>query len=143
MLIGGSGLFFLFLCACAVLWSTALACVDVTQRRLPDALTLPAGALALAWCVVRPVGLWGLVWPVLYLLPARGIGGGDVKLAVSLGVAVACTAGPVWVLVAVAAASALTLAAAALTRSAAVAHGPAMLAAAWVCALMGGVASNM
>ncbi|WJY68158.1 prepilin peptidase [Corynebacterium auris] len=140
MLIGGSAIFFL---ACAGVWSAALAVWDASARRLPDALTLPAGAAALGWCFAWPVGLWGLAWPALYLLPARGIGGGDIKLALPLGVAVACCGGPLWVLVAVAGAGALTLAAAAVTGARALPHGPAMLASAWVCALMGGDAANL
>nr|WP_288831562.1 prepilin peptidase [uncultured Corynebacterium sp.] len=129
MLIGG-------LVAAAV-WSAALVAFDLRERRLPDVLTLPAGAAALAACLALPAGWWGLAWPALYLLPRGGIGGGDVKLALPLGVAVAALAGPGWMLAAVAGASLLTLAAAALARADGAPHGPSMLAAAWLCALMG------
>lgn len=78
-----------------------LAAVDQRVRRLPDVLTLPlaaAGAVLLG-LVGRPRGdrgmaaaplgglLLGAFYLVLYLANPRGIGLGDVKLAVGLGIA--------------------------------------------------------
>src|SRR5699024_68996 len=77
----------------AAVWSVALIIYDVRQRRFPDFLTLPAAALALGWigCTLQWHALWGLLRSALYLFLAlasngRGMGGGDIKLAVSLGV---------------------------------------------------------
>ena len=140
MLIGG-------LAAVAAAWSVALVLYDVTSRRLPDLLTLPAGAAACVACAVWPAGLWGAVWPALYLVVGRGIGGGDIKLAVPLGVAVAVAAGPVWVLRAMGAASVVTIGAALAGSVRSVPHGPSMLAAAWgsvmLSALMGGTSPGL
>ncbi|MGW3013132.1 prepilin peptidase [Streptomyces sp. NPDC001219] len=79
-----------------------LAAVDWRVRRLPDVLTLP---LAVAGAALLGLGgrLTGETWPfwrallgglllgacylVLYLVNPRGIGLGDVKLAVGLGIA--------------------------------------------------------
>ena len=76
-------------------WAAALVIFDVRQRRLPDFLTVPAAALALGWIgfTWQWHALWGLLWPVLYLAMAvlsngQGMGGGDIKLAVSLGVVI-------------------------------------------------------
>ncbi|MEX3503914.1 prepilin peptidase [Corynebacterium sp. LK2510] len=118
----------------AAIWSAVLCVWDLRARRLPDALTLPAGFIALGWAVTHPVGWWGMAWPLIYLAIGRGVGGGDVKLALPLGVAVAgVTGGVVGVLVAMALASALTLVHAFVVRERAVAHGPSMIAAAWMC----------
>ncbi|WP_438948015.1 prepilin peptidase [Streptomyces durbertensis] len=79
-----------------------LALVDVRVRRLPDVLTLPtavAGAALLGVAAVLPgaAGSWpgalggGLVlgggYLVLFLIHPRGMGMGDVKLALTVGVA--------------------------------------------------------
>ena len=120
--------------ALALLWSGALMLFDVREQRLPDILTLPAAVCALGLCVVEPHALWGLVWPLSYLLLGGGIGGGDIKLAVPLGVAVAyCSrpSGMLGVLAAIALSGLLTVAIGILTRRRALAHGPAMLVAAW------------
>lgn len=143
----------------AAAWSAALAWWDVNHTRLPDWLTLPAGALALAGCALEPQGLWGLLWPGIYLLMAlalpSGVGGGDIKLALPLGIAVARAGGPTAVLAAIVAASVLTVAVSVVVSvivSVAaqgtagggadaghgprpVPHGPAMLASAWLVGL--------
>ena len=113
MLIGGSAV----AVCCAVAWSAALAAFDLHSGRLPDALTLPAAVLALVASLAWPVAWWGWAWPALYLLGGAGIGGGDIKLAAPLGVAVAVCAGPVAVLAAVGTASLLSLAAAGAVRA--------------------------
>nr|WP_231908501.1 prepilin peptidase [Corynebacterium mycetoides] len=110
---------------------------DLSRQRLPDVLTVPAALVAAAACLVWPAGLMGWVWPVAYLLGGRGVGGGDIKLAASLGVWCAVAGGLAAVLVAIVLASVFTLAAAAALRKRALAHGPSMLAAAWIVALYG------
>lgn len=119
----------------AGVWSVALMLIDVKTRRLPDLLTLPAAAVALGYCFVEPAGWWGMIWPVLYAAVGTGIGGGDVKLAVPLGVALAVTGGVGAVLAGMLLGSALTLVFLLLTRSRETAHGPSMLAAAWIVGL--------
>ncbi|AKG45021.1 peptidase A24A prepilin type IV [Streptomyces xiamenensis] len=79
-----------------------LAAVDLSVQRLPDPLTLPlAAALPVALGVAAlsgsATGSWprallgglvlGAVYFVLFLINPRGMGFGDVKLAVPLGVA--------------------------------------------------------
>ncbi len=130
-----------------------LTITDLAQRRLPDALTLaayPAGAalLAVAACGSGDPGLalrgvlgavlWAGAYAAVRLVAPGALGGGDVKLAGSLG---AMTAAVSWsgLLVAVLAATVLT---ALLAATAApfghrdVAHGPAMLGACWLVVLL-------
>ncbi|AWB84100.1 prepilin peptidase [Corynebacterium liangguodongii] len=121
----------------ALVLTVALIYYDLRYYRLPDWVTLPAAAAAAVACVAHPAGLVGFAWPAAYLVPAGGIGGGDIKLAVPLGVACALAAGLIGVLLAAAAASAISLVAALAARKDRVAHGPAMLAAAWVVVLYG------
>ncbi|MDK1476607.1 A24 family peptidase [Streptomyces sp. 549] len=79
-----------------------LALVDRAVHRLPDVLTLPLGAvcavlLGAAWALPGSVGDWprallaGLIlaagYFVLFLISPRGMGFGDVKLALPVGVA--------------------------------------------------------
>ena len=92
----------------AAVWAVALIIYDVRQRRLPDFLTLPAAALALGWIgfTLQWHALWGLLWSALYLLLAlasngQGMGGGDIKLAVSLGVVMVKHSGVFALLVAI------------------------------------------
>ncbi|WCZ39010.1 prepilin peptidase [Corynebacterium jeddahense] len=123
--------------ALAAVWTAVLCASDLKRRRLPDGCTVPPALAGIVGCVAAPHCAWGLVWPALYLLLGRGFGGGDVKLAVSLGVACAALAGPTGVLAAMGLSGLLTVASAALRRERVVAHGPAMLAAAWAVGLAG------
>lgn len=116
-------------------WSVALSIYDVRARRLPDPLTLPPAAVALAACACWPELCWGLAWPAVYLLAGSGIGGGDIKLAVSLGVACASVAGPLGVIGAVGLSGANSVALAWWSRQQTVPHGPSMLCAAWAVVL--------
>lgn len=116
----------------AAAWSVGLSLVDATSHRLPNPFTVPAAVCALIACALHPQLAWGLVWPAGYLLLGRGIGGGDIKLAAPLGVAVCAFAGLLGVLAAVALAGLLTAAAGLMMRVPRVAHGPAMIAAAWI-----------
>ena len=118
-------------------WSASLVFYDISEERLPNWLTLPAAAAALVVCLSHPLGLWGLIWPAAYLILGSGIGGGDVKLAVPLGVGCALVTGLFSVVAAIAISSGLTLVAALALRRGAVPHGPSMLAAAWLVGLYG------
>lgn len=119
----------------AAMWSVALVTWDIRHQRLPNLLTLPAAVVAICVSVFHPVGWWGLVWPVAYFILGKGIGGGDVKLAVPLGVGVALAGGLAGVLLAMLLSSALTLAILLGTKRTVTAHGPSMVAAAWLVGL--------
>ena len=130
----------------ALAWSVVLVLVDLREQRLPNALTLPAGAVTVALCFFFPTGWWGLLWPGLYVLTAiampvrttedsSGIGGGDIKLALPLGVAVALAGGFAGVLGVMLLSSMITAVALLLARKPGMAHGPSMIAAAWIVAI--------
>lgn len=127
--------------AVLTLWAAALCWCDFRFRRLPNWLTLPA--IPLTWILVAffdpRVILGGLGWSALYLLLASwrgGLGGGDIKLAASLGALVAWAGGLPGVLVAVAAASVISLLGALVSRQRSVPHAPAMLAGSLVAAFL-------
>ncbi|MGH3837930.1 MAG: prepilin peptidase [Pseudonocardiaceae bacterium] len=129
-----------------------LGATDVVVRRLPDALTLPAYPVVAVLLVVAAAGigdadllvralggalLWAGGYATVRLIAPGALGGGDVKLAGSLGALAAASS---WqgLLLAVLAASALTVAVAVpawMFGYRDVPHGPAMLAAAWLVAL--------
>ncbi|MGH3698671.1 MAG: prepilin peptidase [Pseudonocardiaceae bacterium] len=129
-----------------------LAGADLVARRLPDALTLPAYPVVAVLLGVTVVGagdagplvraaaggmLWAGSYAAVRLLAPEALGGGDVKLAGTLG---ALTAATSWsgLLLAILAASVVTAAVAGPARLLGyrdVPHGPAMLAAAWLVVL--------
>lgn len=134
-------------------WSgVLLGAADLAVRRLPDALTLPAYPVVAVLLAVAAVGmgdtdllvracagalLWAGGYAAVRLVDPSALGGGDVKLAGSLG---ALTAASSWagLLLAVLAASAVTVVVAGPARLFGyrdVPHGPAMLAAAWLVVL--------
>ncbi|WP_311201356.1 A24 family peptidase [Corynebacterium sp. p3-SID1056] len=128
---GNGGLVFLALGVfCA--WSVALACSDLRRRRLPNALTVPPALACLVACALAPVLAWGLLWAGLYSVAGKGIGGGDVKLAVTLGVVLTALGGPGAVLAAVAVSGAATVVLGLALGVPRLAHGPQMLCAAWI-----------
>ncbi len=96
-----------------VCWAAALIYWDIRFRRLPDVLTVPAGIGALVYCLAyAPDGLWGLFWPLSYWISAAysgGIGGGDIKLAFTLGPLAWLVSGVWGLLTAIALASIFTL----------------------------------
>jgi leader peptidase (prepilin peptidase)/N-methyltransferase len=129
-----------------------LAGADLIARRLPDALTLPAYPVVAVLLGVATVGagnaellaraavgalLWAGGYAAVRLVAPGAMGGGDVKLAGSLGALTAATSWP-GLLLAVLAANVLTAAVAGPARLLGyrdVPHGPAMLAAAWLVVL--------
>ena len=116
-----------------VIWAWLLVRSDLRDGRLPDGLTLPPAVSALlVTCWVAPAGvLPGLGWFLIYLVLAEltggGIGGGDVKLAVPLGLLATAIAGPTGGLLAAAVAGMLTSVVLTVTRSRWIPHGPAMI----------------
>ena len=126
--------------------AVAAGAVDLVRLRLPDALTGPAvpGAVLALLPLGSPAvgrGLAGgavavTTYGVVHLLAPGALGAGDVKLAASLGTALAGVCWPALALAAVGA-GVLTVAlagvrAAGTTRGRAVPHGPPMLAATWL-----------
>ena len=114
-------------------FGVVLATIDLRHHRLPDALTLPLGAglLLLRFHGLGAAALAAVVFGGAHLAVRRWrpalMGGGDVKLAFSLGAALPLPS----LLPAAILASAVTLAVAALRRARAVPHGPGLLAATW------------
>jgi leader peptidase (prepilin peptidase)/N-methyltransferase len=123
-----------------------LSACDMTECRLPDALTLPAypaAALMLAWArywsrapnlmqgAVAGAVVFAGTYAVVRLITPAAMGPGDVKLAGSLGAVVGAVSVAA-VLMCMAAAAVITLSQWALTRCRRVPHGPAMLAPAWL-----------
>jgi leader peptidase (prepilin peptidase)/N-methyltransferase len=127
--------------ACLVLaWLTALSCYDIRERRLPNALTLTGAAAVLGVATVAGRGSAALagtvaltaVYLVVHCAAPRGMGAGDVKLAVGLGALTGCFGAGVWFVAAVGA-PLLTAVVGALARlrggadgTATVPHGPSM-----------------
>lgn len=92
-----------------LVWLAALSCCDLSQRRLPNALTLPgAGVIALV-AVLSGHGVHALVgaaaltavYLVVHLAAPHAMGAGDVKLAVGVGGLTGCFGPQVWFLAAV------------------------------------------
>lgn len=128
----------------AASWTFALCGFDIAQRRLPDALTVPpAVAGVVATLLALPLGCpslaWALLWPAGYLVAGQGIGGGDIKLAVSLGVVCAAFGGALAVLLAIGVSGLFTVVFAGLLGRRTVPHGPSMLVAAWLTGIYFGV----
>jgi leader peptidase (prepilin peptidase) / N-methyltransferase len=126
-----------------------LSGADLIARRLPDALTLPAYPVVAVLLGAAAVGagnpealpraaagalLWAGGYAAVRLVAPSALGGGDVKLAGSLGALAAATS---WsgLLLAILAANVITVAIAGPARMLGyrdVPHGPAMLAAVWL-----------
>jgi leader peptidase (prepilin peptidase)/N-methyltransferase len=119
-----------------VVWMVLLSGYDVAQHRLPNWLTLPGAVVVVAAAFVAGRGvpavaggaaLAALYWAV-HLVSRRGIGAGDVKLALGVGALTGWFGADVWFLAALGA-PLLTAAAGlvALVRGVrAVPHGPSM-----------------
>ncbi|MFH0410645.1 A24 family peptidase [Corynebacterium sp. L4756] len=98
-----------------LMWAALLMYFDITQRRLPDWLTIPAGIYALIYPAITAQmhGYWGLMWVLVYLALALflgGVGGGDIKLAIPLGILIVLNRGLIWVFLAIVITAVITLA---------------------------------
>jgi leader peptidase (prepilin peptidase)/N-methyltransferase len=130
-----------------------LGAADLLARRLPDALTLPAypvvtvllglaaagaGDAGLPYRALAGAVLWAGGYAAVRLVAPGALGGGDVKLAGTLGAIAAAVSWP-GLLLAVLTATALTavvsLLALVFGGRKEVPHGPAMLASTWLIAL--------
>lgn len=93
----------------ALLWMLALSVYDVTQRRLPNVLTLPGAAVIVVGAVVAGHGMAALsgaaalttVYLLVHLVAPTSMGAGDVKLAIGLGAVTGCFGAEVWFLAAI------------------------------------------
>jgi leader peptidase (prepilin peptidase)/N-methyltransferase len=133
----------------ALVWTVALSVSDLRQRRLPDVLTLSAAAVVWGWCILDG-RLWALTgalaWWALCTVPGKvsrrlRIGGGDAKLALSLGAVAAAVGGPVGWWIAVTVSSMVTLCLGLMPRGTRVdrrrlPHGPGMLSGTWLSVLL-------
>lgn len=78
---------------CVVAWLIVLSWYDVTQRRLPNWLTLPGAVVILASAAAAGHGASALagavslfaIYLALHLMAPAAMGAGDVKLAVGIG----------------------------------------------------------
>jgi leader peptidase (prepilin peptidase) / N-methyltransferase len=120
-----------------VAWCAALSTCDVRNRRLPNALTLPGAAAVLAVATAsghgRPALLGAAalaaVYLAVHLAAPRGLGAGDVKLALGLGALTGACGADAWALAALGApllTASWALLAALAGRPGPVPHGPAM-----------------
>ena len=123
--------------ACVVffgVWASLLVGWDVCFSRLPNVLTYTGFAVAIVVAVAAgdPLAiLGGVAWSALYIASgyiSGGVGGGDVKLAASLGILAAMCGWRGW-LAAVGGASLSTVILLLITRRHAMPHGPGMIGA--------------
>ncbi|QLY29083.1 A24 family peptidase [Nocardia huaxiensis] len=92
-------------------WCMALSGIDVRDRRLPNALTLPGAAAILGYgflggrwsTAVLGALLLAVPYLLVHLLAPDALGAGDVKLALGLGAATALGGAQTWVWAAMAA----------------------------------------
>lgn len=97
--------------AVVLAWCAALSAYDITQRRLPNALTLPAAVAVLAVAVPAGRGLPALsgaialllVYLAVHVVAPAGLGAGDVKLAPGVGALTGAFGVDAWLLAALAA----------------------------------------
>lgn len=120
-----------------LLWAAALAAFDVRHRRLPNVLTLPGAVAVLGGALVGGRGLPALagalglagLYLVVHLVVPRGLGAGDVKLALGVGGLTGAFGPDVWLLAALGAPVLTAMVAVGVglrNRTATVPHGPSM-----------------
>lgn len=120
----------------AGVWLLALSGYDITERRLPNWLTLSGAVLILAVAAASGRGARALagaaalsgLYLAVHLVSPRAMGGGDVKLAIGLGAMTGAFGVDVWLLAALAAPvlTALLALGAAVRGIRTVPHGPSM-----------------
>ncbi len=133
-------------------FAVPLVAADLARRRLPDALTLPAyPVLGLTIAVAAAAGpgpglalsalagtiVFGGVHALVRAIAPAAMGGGDVKLAGSLGAVLGALGWPALAVAAVLAAV-VTAVLALGTRATTAPHGPGLLAATWLLAAFPG-----
>ena len=115
-------------------WAAVLSYSDIRVKKLPNSLTLPVLIVVALIAVVQQdwlAVLGGSSWFLLYLAVAAfssGIGGGDIKLAPTLGLLIG-SGGLIPVLGAIAGAQIFSIATSLIMRENRHPHGPAMLVA--------------
>lgn len=126
-----------------IIWACVLALYDETCRRLPNGLTYTGGFIAIVVAILHEPGwLWGgVLWMVLYFVVGvfiGGVGGGDIKLACSLGIIVGSFG--IWtVCLSMICSSIVTMVRSTWSRDNAVPHGPSMLLGAVVGVFVAGI----
>lgn len=115
-----------------ITWALILTISDFRTRTLPNVLTLPALLVAAGWAIAS-TNWWavvgGLCWFLLYVAVGHlsaGIGGGDIKLAPTLGLLIG-TNGLVPVLIAIGLAQIFSIATGLFLKQKRIPHGPSML----------------
>ncbi|MFD5867023.1 prepilin peptidase [Corynebacterium sp. NPDC060344] len=116
-------------------WALWLSWHDVASRRLPDRLTLPAFPVAAAFSLddaafaafLCGAAIWAVGYGAVGVVKPGAMGGGDVKLALTLGGVAGWHAGVPGTLTAMIAAGMLTALAGLAWRKRAMPHGPSML----------------
>lgn len=129
------------LCTATLAWLAALCIFDITERRLPNWLTVPGATVILASAAVAghgvaaalgAVALFG-AYLVVHLLAPTAMGAGDVKLAAGVGALTGAFGVDVWALAALAApllTAGMAIVAAVRRGETTVPHGPSMCLAA-------------
>ncbi|MBZ8177873.1 prepilin peptidase [Corynebacterium sp. 3HC-13] len=117
-----------------LLWGWRLIWWDLKCQRLPNHLTVPAAAIMTLGVIFSHHPHWiigGLAWSGVYFLGAvwsrGGLGGGDVKLAFSLGI-IASMGGVLGVILAMLFSNAISVFSLIKQHRRAQPHGPAMIA---------------
>ncbi len=124
-------------CGAVLVWSATLIRIDVRQRRLPNALTLPGAVVILVAAASFGRGLPSLagaaslagIYLIVHLVAPHAMGAGDVKLALALGALTGAFGSAVWALAALGAPllTAITGTVSAVRgRGTTVPHGPSM-----------------
>lgn len=93
---------------CVLTWFVGLSWYDVTQRRLPNWLTMPGAVVILASAAAAGHGAPALagavslfaIYLALHLIAPAAMGAGDVKLAIGIGALTGAFGIDVWLLAA-------------------------------------------
>lgn len=132
-------------------WAFRLIWLDCATRRLPNRYTLSAAVCSFIWAVLTQhfewilyAGIWVFPYVVIGILSAmRGIGGGDIKLSMALGIVAAAHAGAQGVVIASICSSCLSISLGLTlrflhskghnsTKYSNLPHGPSMIIATWI-----------
>lgn len=122
---------------CVLTWFIGLSWYDVTQRRLPNWLTVPGAAVILASAAAAGYGAPAFagavslfaIYLALHLIAPAAMGAGDVKLAIGIGALTGAFGVDVWTLAALGApllTAGWALIVSTMSTERAVPHGPSM-----------------